>query len=60
MHAGARDRTTPGGREASPCHGDSNYFSLRPGELRTVTTAIPKTELEGQEPTLRVPGWNVR
>jgi len=39
---------------------EDNYFSLLPGESRTVRAIVPKAELEGQEPTLRVLGWNVR
>ena len=50
----------PGGREAGPCYWEENYFSLLPGESRTVKAIVPKAELEGQEPTLRVLGWNVR
>jgi exo-1,4-beta-D-glucosaminidase len=50
----------PGGREAGPSYWDDNYFSLLPGETRTVKAVVPKAELEGKEPTLRVLGWNVR
>ena len=50
----------PGGREAGPCYWEENYFSLLPGESRTVKAIAPRAELEGQEPTLRVLGWNVR
>jgi len=50
----------PGGREAGPCYWEENYFSLLPGESRTVKAIVPKAELEGQEPALRVLGWNVR
>jgi exo-1,4-beta-D-glucosaminidase len=50
----------PGGREAGPCYWEDNYFSLLPGESRTVKAIVPKAELEAQEPTLRVLGWNVR
>jgi exo-1,4-beta-D-glucosaminidase len=50
----------PGGREVGPCYWEENYFSLLPGESRTVTAVVPKAELEAQEPTLRVLGWNVR
>ena len=42
------------------CYHRSPYLCLRPGELRTVTTAIPKTEPEGQKPSLRALGWDVR
>lgn len=50
----------PGGREAGPSYWDDNYFSLLPGETRTVKAIVPKAELEGKEPTVRVLGWNVR
>jgi exo-1,4-beta-D-glucosaminidase len=50
----------PGGREAAPCYWEDNYFSLLPGESRTVKAVVPRVELAGQEPTLRLLGWNVR
>ena len=50
----------PGGREVGPCYWEDNYFSLLPGESRTVTAVVPKAELDAQSPTLRVLGWNVR
>ena len=49
-----------GAREIGPSYWDDNYFSLLPGEARTVKAVVPRAELEGKEPTLRVLGWNVR
>ena len=49
----------PEGREAGPSYWDDNYFSLLPGEARTVRAIVPKAELEGEEPVVRVLGWNV-
>jgi hypothetical protein len=37
-----------------------NYFNLLPGESRTIKAIVPKAGLDGQEPTFRVIGWNVR
>jgi exo-1,4-beta-D-glucosaminidase len=50
----------PGGREVGPSYWDDNYFSLLPGESRTVKAIVSKAELGGKEPTIRVLGWNVR
>ena len=50
----------PGGREAGPTYWDDNYVSLLPRETRTLKAIVPKAELEGKEPTVRVLGWNVR
>ena len=46
----------PSGREAGPTYWDDNYISLLPGETRTLKAVVPKAELEGQEPTVRVLG----
>ncbi len=48
------------GTEAGPAFWSENYFSLLPGESRTVTASVPKTALDGKKPVLRVLGWNVR
>ena len=50
----------PGGREAGPTFWEDNYFSLMPGETRTVKAVVPKSELQGMSPVVRVLGWNVR
>jgi exo-1,4-beta-D-glucosaminidase len=50
----------PDGREVGPTYWDDNYFNLLPGESRTVKAVVPKSELDGKEPVLRVLGWNVR
>ena len=49
-----------GAREAGPTYWDDNYISLLPGETRILKAVVPKAELEGQDPTVRVLGWNVR
>lgn len=49
-----------GGLEIGPAYWDTNYFSLLPGETRTVHAVIPETALEGATPALQVRGWNVR
>jgi exo-1,4-beta-D-glucosaminidase len=48
-----------GESETGPSYWDDNYFCLLPGEARTVKAIVPKSELEGKEPTVRVLGWNV-
>jgi len=48
------------GREIGPSYWDENYISLLPGETRTVKAIVPKAELGGRKPNVRVLGWNVR
>jgi len=47
-----------GGEEASPAYWDDNYFSLLPGEERTLSVRLPAAELAGQTPVLRTEWWN--
>jgi exo-1,4-beta-D-glucosaminidase len=48
-----------GGNEIGPTYWQDNYFSLLPGEQRTVEGRIATEHLEGAEPILVVDGWNV-
>jgi len=48
-----------GGFELGPVYWEDNYFSLLPGESRTIEAVVPAAELGGAEPKVRVEGWNV-
>jgi exo-1,4-beta-D-glucosaminidase len=42
-----------------PVFWDDNYFSLLPGEHKTVTATFDPSDLNGKEPFLEVTGYNV-
>lgn len=42
-----------------PVYWDDNYMSLLPGETREVTASFSASDLNGDEPVLKVSGWNV-
>ena len=46
------------GDDVTPILWDDNFFSLVPGEQRTVTASFHLRDLEGAEPTIQVSGWN--
>jgi exo-1,4-beta-D-glucosaminidase len=48
------------GSDITPVLWDDNYFSLLPGESRSVTAGIAAEDLHGQEPAVEVGGWNVK
>jgi len=48
-----------GGEEVVPIFWQDNYFSLLPGESRSVTARYDLPTLGGKEPALAVEGWNV-
>ena len=48
-----------GGDDAVPVFWSDNYFSLLPGEKRTVTVEFERSSLAGATPVLVVDGWNV-
>jgi exo-1,4-beta-D-glucosaminidase len=48
-----------GGDDAVPVFWSDNYFSLLPGEKRTVTVEFERSSLAGATPELVVDGWNV-
>jgi exo-1,4-beta-D-glucosaminidase len=50
----------PDGSDIVPALWDDNYFSLLPGESRSVTANIAVEDLHGQEPAIEVSGWNVK
>jgi exo-1,4-beta-D-glucosaminidase len=48
-----------GGDDLVPIFWDDNYFSLLPGEEKTVTVTGDPDDLEGTEPVLELDGYNV-
>jgi len=48
-----------GGDDLVPVFWDDNYFSLLPGEEKTVTVTGDPDDLEGTEPILELDGYNV-
>lgn len=48
-----------GGDEILPTFWSDNYFSILPGETRTVRAYVDDFRLEGGPPAVRVEGWNV-
>ncbi|UCH35587.1 MAG: hypothetical protein JSV65_04350, partial [Armatimonadota bacterium] len=48
------------GLEVAPTFWEDNYFSLLPGETRTVSGAFASGDLDGATPVVKVEGWNVR
>jgi exo-1,4-beta-D-glucosaminidase len=42
-----------------PVFWDANYFSLLPGEERTVSVWVHTEDLKGQKPVVKISGWNV-
>ena len=47
------------GDEVLPTFWSDNYFSILPGETKTVTAYVDGFRLEGNDATVRVDGWNV-
>ena len=48
-----------GGEDLTPIFWDDNYFSLLPGESRTVTAKFERPSQDGPKPVLVIDGWNV-
>jgi exo-1,4-beta-D-glucosaminidase len=48
-----------GGEDLTPIFWEDNYFSLLPGEHRTVTAKFDSAALDGKEAVLVLDGWNV-
>ena len=48
-----------GGDDLTPIFWSDNYFSLLPGEKKSVTAKYDGTPLEGASPELILEGWNV-
>jgi len=47
------------GDDVVPMFWDDNYFSLLPGEEKTVTATFANSDLEGKEPVLELDGYNI-
>ena len=47
------------GQEVLPIFWDDNYFSLLPGEMRTIKGRFSTADLNGKKPYLKVSGWNI-
>jgi exo-1,4-beta-D-glucosaminidase len=48
-----------GGDDITPIFWSDNYFSLLPGEKKSVTARFDSASAEGASPELVVNGWNV-
>ena len=48
-----------GGDEVTPVFWSDNYFSLLPGEKKSVTARFDSASLHGAAPELVVDGWDV-
>jgi exo-1,4-beta-D-glucosaminidase len=48
------------GRAILPIYWDDNCVSLLPGESKTLTATFDPADLQGDEPVVRVDGWNVK
>ncbi|NVO21262.1 MAG: beta galactosidase jelly roll domain-containing protein [Bacteroidetes bacterium] len=42
-----------------PLFWDDNFFSLMPGEKRSIKCLVPQGSLKGSEPRLTISGWNI-
>jgi hypothetical protein len=47
------------GEEVLPSFWSGNYFTLAPSETKTVTVSCPLTKLNGEDPVIKISGWNV-
>jgi beta-galactosidase/beta-glucuronidase len=47
------------GDEILPTYWTDNYFSILPGETRTVVAHADRARLDGKAPYVRIDGWNV-
>ena len=48
-----------GGDDLVPIFWDDNYFSLLPGEEKTVSATYDASDAEGKSPVLELDGYNV-
>lgn len=48
------------GRLLVPIFLEDNYFSLLPGEKRIIKANFSADDLEGDEPEIKISGWNIR
>ncbi len=48
------------GRAVLPIYWEDNCISLLPGESKTLTATFNRADVQGEEPVVRVDGWNVK
>ncbi|HEY9166532.1 MAG TPA: sugar-binding domain-containing protein [Candidatus Kryptonia bacterium] len=48
------------GESVLPIFWDDNYFTLLPGESRTIRGSFHAVDLQGESPRLEISGWNVK
>ena len=51
--------TNTEGERVLPVYYEDNYFSLMPGESRTITFEFDEKYLNGSQPAMAVEGWNI-
>ncbi|MGD0755643.1 MAG: sugar-binding domain-containing protein [Bacteroidales bacterium] len=47
------------GEEVLPSYWTANYFTLAPSEAITISVSCPTLKLEGEDPNIKISGWNV-
>jgi exo-1,4-beta-D-glucosaminidase len=47
------------GLQVAPSFWSDNYFSLLPGEQKTLAVSYDPKNLQGQPPVIRLSGWNI-
>ena len=50
----------PSGKSILPIYWDDNYFTILPGESKTLVGYFSSADLRGEEPYVQVSGWNVK
>jgi hypothetical protein len=55
-----RPQVMIGNEEILPSYWSGNYFTLAPGENKTLTVSCPNAKIGLGKPNLKVSGWNVK
>jgi hypothetical protein len=55
-----RPQVMIGNEEVLPSYWSGNYFTLAPGENKTLTVSCPDARIGSGKPNLKVSGWNVK
>jgi hypothetical protein len=55
-----RPQVMIGNEEVLPSFWSGNYFTLAPGENKTLTVSCPDAKIGSGKPNLKVSGWNVK
>jgi len=50
---------TESGEQILPAYFSDNYFSLMPGEMKTITVEFDEKHMNGGQPEFYIEGWNV-